>query len=108
MYCTMRGSLLTFFVTIIAIAGLHAFKAFQDTTLTGHATPAEAVAGVMAVNEKDTVRAAASQGAFALKVKPGSWKIIVSVRAPFKNAVLERVQVKEGQTTDIGMIKLEQ
>lgn len=104
----MRGSLLTFFVTIVSIAGLHAFRAFQDTTVTGHITPAEAVAEVMAVNEKDTVKGPVSQGAFALKVKPGAWKIIVTARAPFKNAVLERVQVKEGQTTDIGTIKLEQ
>ena len=38
----------------------------------------------------------------------GTYKVIVEANAPYKNASKEGVEVKEGEATDLGEIKLEQ
>ena len=100
--------MLTLLATIIVVAGLHAFRSLQNSSISGKVVPIDAVESVWASNGTDSVRTTTDHGAFAFTVKPGTWKVIVDAKEPFKDAVVEKVEVKEGQNTDIGEIRLQQ
>jgi hypothetical protein len=44
---------------------------------------------------------------FSFSVKPGIYKVVVDAIEPYKDAVLENISVKEGQTVDVGEIMLQ-
>jgi hypothetical protein len=47
-------------------------------------------------------------GAFEISVsKPGTYRLVIEAKPPYRNAARENVMVREGQTTDVGEIKLE-
>ena len=46
-------------------------------------------------------------GAFSFAIKPGIYKVVVDAIEPYKDAVLENISVKEGQTVDVGEIVLQ-
>lgn len=87
---------------------LHAFRLMQSSSISGKVIPPEGSEIVLAVSSRDSVRTTVINGAFVFTVKPGSWRITVVGKAPFKNAILEQVDVKEGQNTDVGEIRLQQ
>lgn len=91
---------------IIAIAGLLSLKSPQST-ITGSVVPADGANGIWAVSEKDSARGAIiNTGSFSLSVKPGIYKLIIDARTPYKDVVLENIEVKE-QPTDVGQIVLQ-
>ena len=99
-------------VRILCAAGvtgllLTAFRIEQTSGIKGSIMPAEAVvSNIFAINGTDTVSAQVIKGSFVISAKTGTWKVIVDAREPYKDAVIESVQVKEAQITDIGEIKL--
>ncbi len=76
-----------------------------NSGITGMVAPPDAVQKVWAFNGADSVAAIPESGKFMLEVKPGNWKLVVVAIAPYKNA-LQDVTVKEGQSTDVGVINL--
>ncbi|MFI5188591.1 MAG: carboxypeptidase regulatory-like domain-containing protein [Chitinophagales bacterium] len=46
-------------------------------------------------------------GAFSFSAKPGIYKAAIDAIEPFKDAVLENIRVKDGQTVDVGEIILQ-
>ena len=104
----MKKTLFTLFATILTVAMLHAFRLMQSSSISGKVIPPEGSEMVLAVSGRDSLRTTVINGAFVFTAKPGTWRITVSGKAPFKNAILEKVDVKEGQNTDLGEIRLQQ
>lgn len=93
---------------VFAATGMYAFKSIEGGAISGKVLPADQATEVWAIQGTDTVKAAVAEGAFLLQVKPGAHTVIVDAKDPYKDVVKENVQVTDGQTTDLGEIKLEQ
>jgi phage host-nuclease inhibitor protein Gam len=105
----MKKTLATFLAICAAVITLHAFRINQASGIKGTISPIEAtVTNVWAISATDSVKVAPVQGVFSLAVKAGTYRVIVDATEPFKDAILERVEVKEGQITDVGEIRLPQ
>ena len=104
----MKKTVFTLCATILTVAMLHAFRIMQSSSISGKIIPPDGAETVLATTGTDSVRTAVMNGAFVFTPKPGTWKVIVKGKAPFKDAVLERVDVKDGQNTDLGEIRLQQ
>ena len=46
-------------------------------------------------------------GAFSFDVKQGIYKVVIDAVEPYKDAVLENISVKDGQTVDVGEVVLQ-
>ena len=96
-----------FLVLLIAsICLLHAFKSFKSPGIKGKVTPHDAVSVILATNEKDSIKVIPSNGVFRIKSKPGVYKIFMATREPYKDILLESVQVSDFNTTDLGEINI--
>lgn len=104
----MKKTLFTLFATIVTVAMLHAFRLMQTSSISGKVIPPEGAEMVVAISGTDSVRTTVINGAFVFTAKPGTWRVTVRGRPPFKDAVLERVDVQDGQNTDVGEIRLQQ
>ena len=104
----MKKTLFTLFATILTVAMLHAFRLMQSSSISGKIIPPDGSELVLATNGTDSMRTNVMNGAFVFTAKPGTWRIMITGKAPFKDAILERVDVKEGQNTDVGEIRLQQ
>jgi len=99
-----------FFVALILSSVLFiAFTFVKVGGIIGKVNPADAVAGVSLVAGTDTLKAQVSQGAFTFTgLKEGVYTIWVKANAPYHDAIIENVAVKDSATTDLGEIKLQQ
>ena len=104
----MKKTLFTLFATILTVAMLHAFRLMQSSSISGKIIPPDGAELVWAINGRDSMRTNVVNGAFVFTAKPGTWKVMINGKSPFKDAVLESVDVKEGQNTDLGEIRLQQ
>ncbi|MBC7850821.1 MAG: carboxypeptidase regulatory-like domain-containing protein [Chitinophagaceae bacterium] len=105
----MKKTFALFLAICVAVVTLHAFRTEQASGIKGSIVPADAtISNVWAISGVDTVKVQPVKGSFALPVKPGIWRVIIDATEPFKDAILESVEVKDGQITDVGEIKLPQ
>jgi len=86
-----------------------AFALIKQGGIVGRINPTEAVADISLVAGTDTVKAQFSQGAFTFtNLKEGVYTVWIKANAPYKDALIEKVAVKDSATTDLGEIKLQQ
>ena len=105
----MKKARLTLTALSIVAAGLFAFNVSTNGSVKATVSPADAAVRAWAISGTDTLKADIGNGAFEITdAKPGTYKVIVEANAPYKNASKEGVEVKEGEATDLGEIKLEQ
>lgn len=91
----------------IAAAGLFAFSTLATGTIKGKVSPSDAAVRAWAESSTDTVNAAIQNGMFEIdNVKPGTYKIVIEAKPPYKNAAKEGVSVMDGQSADAGEIML--
>jgi hypothetical protein len=91
----------------IAAAGLFAFNAITDGTIKGKVSPSEAAVRAWAESSTDTLNVVVQNGMFEIaNVKPGTYKIIIEAKPPYKNTSKDGVVVADGQPTDVGEIVL--
>jgi len=84
-----------------------AFTFVKAGGIVGRVSPQDAVAGVSLVAGSDTVKVQVNQGAFSFtNLKEGVYTVMVKANAPYKDAILENVAVKDSTTTDLGELKL--
>lgn len=103
----MKKTIATLIVIIIAVASLHAVRVMQQSSITGKVSPSDGAEVIVAINGTDSLKVKPNDdGGFSFIVKPGSWKVWVDARNPYKDATLD-ADVKEGQTADLGEIKLQ-
>jgi hypothetical protein len=94
-------------ILVIAIVTiLHAYRAAQKSGISGRITPADAVVLVYAIQGTDSLKFIPTAGSFLIEAKPGLYKIIIDGKEPYKDVMLENIEVSNGKTTDLGEIKL--
>ena len=105
----MKNAKMSMVALAIATAGLFAFNAVRTGSIKGTVNPADAAVRVWALSSTDTLKAEINKGTFEITdAKPGTYRVIIEAKPPYKNAAKDGVTVADGQATDIGEIKLEQ
>ncbi len=94
--------------SVITATGLFSFSTMVDGNIIGKVVPPEGAEKVWAINGSDSLEAQLVDGGFSFSLAPGTWKIVVDAKEPFKDAVLENVESRDGESTDLGEITLQQ
>lgn len=98
-------------IAILALAGIWGLQSsdiLTESAITGKVIPPDGVVAVYAITRTDTLKATSAEGAFSISVKEGIYKIVIDAREPYKDAIIETVEAREGQNTDLGEIRLQQ
>ena len=102
----MKMKMLTCGILAASVAGLFAFTTTQSSVI-GKVSPADGAESVWAVSGTDTAKGTISGGAFSLEVKPGTYKLTVDAKDPYKDVTLENLEVKQDQPLDVGEVVLQ-
>ena len=102
----MKMKMLTCSIVAASVAGLFAFTTTQSS-ITGKVSPADGVETVWGVSGTDTAKGPISGGALSLEVKPGTYKLTVDAKDPYKDVTLENLEVKQDQPLDVGEVVLQ-
>ena len=73
----------------------------------GTIIPPDGVTYVWAFQNRDTVKAAPVNGQFSLAVNNGVWKVMLDAKDPYKDVMIENIQVNDGKETNLGEIRLQ-
>ncbi len=104
----MKSIKLSLVALSLSTAALFSFNAMQTNSIKGTVTPADKAVRAWAVSPTDTVRADIQNGAFEIKdVKAGTYAVIIEAQEPFANTRKKDIVVTDGQTTEVGEIKLQ-
>jgi hypothetical protein len=79
----------------------------QKTSIAGKISPRSGADIVNVIGVKDSVKVAVVDGNFIAQVKPGRYKLIVTTKSPFKNALLDNLEVRQNQVLNVGEIILQ-
>jgi len=101
----MKKSVLLCGILAASVAGLFAFTTSQ-TGISGKVTPQDGAETVWAIGT-DSTKGMINSGNFSIQVKPGSYKVIVDAKDPYKDVTLENLEVRDGQPLDVGEIVLQ-
>jgi hypothetical protein len=91
-----------------AAAGLFAFSSLRDGSIRGTVSPADGGVRAWAESYTDTLKAPIINGSYEIAgLKPGTYKVIIEAKPPYRNAAKDGVMVSDGQSSDAGEIRLE-
>jgi hypothetical protein len=91
-----------------AAAGLFAFATLREGSIHGTVTPPEGGVRAWAESATDTLKAPIVSGSYEITgAKPGTYKVIIEAKPPYRNAAKDGVMVNDGQSSDAGEIRLE-
>jgi len=94
-------------VTVVT-AGLFAFTSLRSGSIKGTVSPPEGGVRAWAESATDTLKAPIINGSYEITdAKPGTYKVIIEAKPPYKNVAKDGIMVSDGQTADAGEIKLE-
>ena len=96
-----------FGIIVIAMLTIFAWNKREATAITGRVNPIDGANSAWAIGGRDSAASNIVNGNFSFSLKPGIYKVVVDAIEPFKDAVLENISVKEGQTVDVGEIMLQ-
>ena len=97
----------TLVVIVLVAIILHAYKEFQTSGISGRlSSPRDDAATVWAIQGVDSIKTIPANGVFMLEAKPGIYKVLVDAKQPYKDVLVESVEVTVGKTTDLGEIKI--
>jgi hypothetical protein len=100
----------TFRIAVVsaAMAGLFAFISSRDGSIHGTVSPAEGGVRAWAESYTDTLKAPIINGSYEIAgLKPGTYKLIIEAKPPYRNTAKDGVMVSDGQSSDAGEIRLE-
>jgi hypothetical protein len=107
----MKKGILACVITSIVISNPLSFRLeqhpAQQTSITGKISPAEASETGLIIGKKDTLKTPIVWGNFSQQVKPGTYKFVVSAKAPFKNVSLGNLEVNENHILNVGELMLQ-
>jgi hypothetical protein len=104
---SMKRFLVIVIMILSAILILYSFRNKYQTSIVGRVNPVGSANAVWAVSGRDSTTSNVVNGAFSLEAKQGIYKVVIDGVEPYKDAILENVSVKEGQTVDVGEIMLQ-
>lgn len=91
-----------------ATIGLFSFTNNQTTSIKGTVSPANSAIRAWAISPTDTFRANVAEGNFAISnVKANTYRIVIETSPSFKNTAKDNVVVTDGQSVDVGEIKVD-
>ncbi len=92
-------------VICLVILVMFGFKTRQTSSgIIGHVTPPEGASQVLAISTKDTFKTAINNGLIQITgIKPGTYRLYVTAKPPFKDVIKENIVVTD-VTTDVGEI----
>jgi hypothetical protein len=76
--------------------------------IVGKLNPIDGAELVWVLGSSDSLKMVPAQGQFFFDVKPGVYKLVVDAKEPYKDVLLENLQVKQDETLDVGEIPLKQ
>ena len=100
-----NGATLT--ATILLIVALHSFRDTSSGSIGGTIVPNDGAIYVWAFQNKDTLKSVPVNGQFTIPANNGVWKVIVDAKDPYKDVMIENVQVNDGKETNLGEIRLQ-
>jgi len=103
----MKRFIVSFGIILLLILSTYAFQNKDQTSIIGRVNPLDGANSAWAVGGRDSSTSTIVNGAFSFSVKPGIYKVVVDAVEPYKDAVLENISVKEGQTVNLGEIMLQ-
>lgn len=75
----------------------------------GTVSPANIKVWVSAIKDGDTVKVEVKEGSFSIAdLKPGNYTLVIEALPPYQTKTLDSIKVKDGLTTNVGMIVLGQ
>ena len=101
----MKKRILSCALVAASVGALFAFSHMQ-TAITGKVTPPDGADAVWIIGGTDSVKGMLNSGNFSFTVRPGTYKILVDGKEPYKDVFVENIQVKEGAAVDVGEIVL--
>ena len=103
----MKHFPLLFGVIVIVMLTIFAWNKREVTAITGRVNPIDGANSALAIGGRDSAASNIVNGNFSFSLKPGIYKVVVDGIEPYKDAVLENISIKEGQTVDLGEIMLQ-
>jgi hypothetical protein len=94
----------TLFLLLVTIFSFGKTK----TAIVGRINPTDAGEAVWVISATDSLKTGISMGQFSFDVKPGTYKLVVDARDPYRDVLLENLQVKQDEILDVGEIPLKQ
>jgi len=94
-------------IFILVLFIFNSFRGKYQTSIVGRVNPVGGANIAWAVSGRDSAASTIVNGAFNLAAKQGIYKVVIDAVEPYKDAILENVNVKEGQTVDVGEIILQ-
>lgn len=95
---------------LLITAGVLSLR-FTDVTtgkIKGQIEPSNGAAKVQALSASDTFSVNVVNGSFEIgNVKPGEYNLSIEAVPPYRSTSRSGVQVTDGTTTDVGIIRLE-
>ena len=76
------------------------------SSIYGAIEPPESVVKVIAIKDKDSLVVIPHDGRFSIKVTAGVWKLYLVASSPYKDMHVDHVNVTEGMSTDVGVIRV--
>jgi len=93
-------------IALFILISAFGFRASFISSIYGTIEPAEAAKKVWAVNGKDSVSVIPEAGKFSIAVTAGKWTLHVEAAAPFKDIIIDNINVEEGKSTNAGVIRM--
>jgi len=91
----------------LIILGLSSMKNL-DSVISGKVIPATAVEAVLVIKDADTLRTTVGkEGDFTLPVSPGTYRLLVDAKEPYRDAEMKELVVKAESAVNVGEIKLD-
>lgn len=103
----MKRFLLLCGIILLVMLTMYAFTDRDQTSIRGRVNPVDGASSAWAIGGRDSATSNIVNGMFSFSLKPGIYKVVVDGIEPYKDAVLENIGVKEGQTVDVGEIILQ-
>jgi len=103
----MKRFILFFGIILSCILVIYAFQNKNQTSIIGRVNPIDGANIAWAISGRDSSTSNIVNGAFSFAAKTGIYKVVIDAVEPYKDAVLENISVKEGQTVDVGEIVLQ-
>ncbi|MFI5151993.1 MAG: hypothetical protein ACHQET_01585 [Chitinophagales bacterium] len=102
----MRRALVELSLVLLAVICIHTVTIMRSGSIHLRVYPAHFGESVMAINGTDSVRAMSRDGYFGMKVRPGTWKVIVANKELTRNVIRENLLVNRGENINLGEIRL--
>ncbi|HET9825521.1 MAG TPA: carboxypeptidase-like regulatory domain-containing protein [Chitinophagaceae bacterium] len=103
----MKRFLLLCGIVLVVLLGMNSFRSKEESSIRGRVNPVDGATSAWAIGGRDSATSNIVNGAFNFSLKPGIYKVVVDAIEPYKDAILENIGVKEGQTIDVGEIILQ-